>query len=230
MSMEYKIEDGIAQITFDDGKVNAMDMAFWQQGLALLDQAQNDKAKAVILCGREGLFSAGVNFKIFSSLSPEQAVDAMNLYSRFINRIRLFPCPTIAQVTGSVFAGGLLVVLACDYIVALDGDYKLQMTESAIGLPLPSWCIDVCASKFSQPHLDQLALLAIPFTPTQAHNMGAVQALATNPQDLATLAYNSAVRLSKLGMTAFAITKKRIRGPGVEKGSALEKSESKMIV
>ncbi len=230
MSIEYKIEKGIAQITLDDGKVNAMDGPLWEKALELLDLAETDNAKAVILCGREGIFSAGVNFKVFPNLSKEEERYTMDLYNRFLNRIRLFPCPTIAQVTGSVFAGGFLVVLACDYIVALDGDYKYQMTETAIGLPLPSWCIDICASKFSQPHLDQLALLAVPYSPSQLFKLGAIQGLASTPQELADLAYERAQQLSKLANTAFKITKNRLRGPGIEKANALVMSEIKMLV
>ena len=215
MSIEYRIENGIGELTLDDGKVNAMDMQWWQLATSLLAKARTSKPKALIIRGRENIFCAGVNLKMISSLDLAGINDAMNLFNEFINAIRTFPCPTIAEVTGSTIAGGCIVMCSCDYIVALEGDYKIHLNEHNNGLPLPAWCVEVCATRFSPPHIDSFALLAQPYTPEQAHAIGAINELASDTKTLSEQAYNAALRLSKLNTSAFAITKGRVR-PAIE--------------
>jgi len=211
MSIEFRIEKGIAELTFDDGKVNAMDMQWWQLAISLLDQIKAKRPKALIIRGREKIFCAGVNLKMITSLDRNGIVESMNLYNEFINRIRCFPCPTVAQITGSTIAGGCMILCACDYVIAVKGDYKIHLNEHINGMPLPAWCVDICAARFSEPHLTNFTLLAQPFTAEQAHTIGVVNELADNPQDLANQAYEAATRLSKLNTNAYAMTKSRIR-------------------
>lgn len=210
MSISYKFENDIAEITFDDGKVNAMDIPWWQKATELLDQAKADKPKALIIRGREGVFSAGLNLKQFANADAAGLDEIMEVYNVFINRIRCFPAPTVAEVTGATIAGGCMIICACDYIVALKGDYHIQLNEHVNGIPLPAWCYDICAAKFPQPHLDNLTLLAIPYTPSKAYQIGAIQGLASSPEELSKLAYETAIRFSKLNVDAFAHTKQRV--------------------
>lgn len=211
MSIEYRIENGIGELTLDDGKVNAMDMQWWQLAISLLDKARASKPKALIIRGRENIFCAGVNLKMISSLDLAGINEAMNLFNEFINSIRTFPCPTIGEVTGSTIAGGCIVMCACDYLVALDADYKIHLNEHNNGLPLPAWCVEVCATRFSPPHIDSFALLAEPFSPQKALQVGAINALAKDAKELSNMVYESAQKLSKLNTAAFALTKSRVR-------------------
>lgn len=211
MSIEFRIDNGIGELTFDDGKANAMDMQWWQLAISLINKARASKPKALIIRGRENIFCAGVNLKMISSLNSAGITDAMNLFNEFINAIRTFPCPTIAEVTGSTIAGGCIVMCSCDYIVALDGDYKIHLNEHNNGLPLPAWCVEVCATRFSPPHIDSFALLAQPFSPQMARDIGAVNELASDVKALGDKAYEAAQRFSKLNTSAFALTKSRVK-------------------
>ena len=213
MSIQYKIDNNIAEITFDDGKVNAMDIPWWQHGISLIDQAKADNARVLIIRGRENVFSAGLNLKLFSTLDAAGLDELMEVFNEFINRIRCFPRPTIAEVTGSTIAGACMIMCACDYIVALEGNYHIQLNEHITGLPLPTWAYEVCATKFTPPHIDNFALLAKPYTPTQAFNIGAIQALAASSAELSKLSYDTAITFSQLSVEAYAETKKRVYKP-----------------
>ena len=57
-SVQYQQQDGIAVITLDDGKRNALPPAVLKGIYGAFRQAERDKA-TVILTGREGVFSAG---------------------------------------------------------------------------------------------------------------------------------------------------------------------------
>ena len=54
--VSYKIENGVATITMDDGKANALSSAIWEQLGVAFDEAEEAGAM-VVLTGRPGIFS-----------------------------------------------------------------------------------------------------------------------------------------------------------------------------
>ena len=69
--MEYTLQNNVALIQFDDGKANVVSPAFSDAMNECLDRAEADGAGAVLLCGREGMFSAGFDLKIFQKSMEE---------------------------------------------------------------------------------------------------------------------------------------------------------------
>jgi enoyl-CoA hydratase len=72
-AVTYALRDRIAEIVLDDGKVNAMTPAFFASLNAALDRAERETPGAVILVGRPGVFSAGLDLKLLPTLPPEAA-------------------------------------------------------------------------------------------------------------------------------------------------------------
>jgi enoyl-CoA hydratase len=66
----YDLSDGVATITLDDGKVNALSPAMLGELSGRLDQAESDEA-IVILTGRERILSAGFDLKTEGDRWPE---------------------------------------------------------------------------------------------------------------------------------------------------------------
>ncbi|NIU77874.1 MAG: enoyl-CoA hydratase, partial [Gammaproteobacteria bacterium] len=60
----FQLEDGVAWIGMDDGKVNALSASMIGEIDAALDRAEEAGA-VVLLCGRPGIFSAGFDLKTF---------------------------------------------------------------------------------------------------------------------------------------------------------------------
>ncbi|MGH2831356.1 MAG: enoyl-CoA hydratase-related protein, partial [Solirubrobacteraceae bacterium] len=63
--VNYQLEDQIATIRMDDGKVNALSIPMLQALHEALDQAERENA-VVVLTGRDGYFSAGFDLKVFA--------------------------------------------------------------------------------------------------------------------------------------------------------------------
>ena len=55
----YRLDDGVAIATLDDGKANAFSTAALEVLESHLDQAIADGARALVIAGRPGRFSAG---------------------------------------------------------------------------------------------------------------------------------------------------------------------------
>ena len=69
--IEYEAHEGLGWLRMDDGKLNAMDLAWCERVQSQLDIAETDSSRALILSGRPGFFSAGLDFKTLAGLPME---------------------------------------------------------------------------------------------------------------------------------------------------------------
>ena len=69
--ISYAVDGNVARITLDDGKVNAMSLPFFEALGAALDRAEREKPGAVVITGRAGYFSAGLDLKLMPTLAPD---------------------------------------------------------------------------------------------------------------------------------------------------------------
>ena len=97
-------------------------------------------ARALVLHGAGGNFSAGADFAGFLALMqgpPGQAEDPIARYNRqfggMLERLAALPVPTIAVVTGAAMGGGCGLAAACDRVVAAD-DAVFAMPEVTLGV------------------------------------------------------------------------------------------------
>lgn len=206
----YELRDGIAEIRIDDGKVNAMSQAFFDELNAALDRVASDRPSAAVLVGREGYFSAGLNVKLLPTLGPEELVRTLQTFGHTLLRVFAAPLPTVAAMTGHAIAGGLFLGFACDLRVMARGAYRLQANEHAIGLPLPSWAMAITEGVVTGPTFVEMMMHARAYTPEEALGGGFVTALA-DPNDVVDAARERAAALSGLDGRAYAASKKRLR-------------------
>jgi enoyl-CoA hydratase len=67
--VSYRFADGVATITMDDGKVNALSPAMLADINEALDRASADEG-VVVVTGRAGIFSGGFDLKILRPAGP----------------------------------------------------------------------------------------------------------------------------------------------------------------
>src|SRR5207253_2771778 len=136
-TIRYQVSDDVAQITLDDGKVNAMALAFFEGLNAALDRAERERPGAVVIAGRAGVFSAGLNLKLLPTLPPAELARTMVAFGRTMLRVFTFPIPTVAAVSGHAIAGGAMLASACDLRFMAGGPFRLHPNQVAIGPALP---------------------------------------------------------------------------------------------
>ena len=104
----YEVEDSVATITMDDGKVNAMSLAMVSELNAALDRAIADQA-VVVLAGRDGVFSAGFDLPVLRAGGWE-AIAMVRAGFELAERVLAFPMPVTVACTGHAVAMGVFLL------------------------------------------------------------------------------------------------------------------------
>src|SRR4051794_235569 len=107
----YRLDDSVAVVTLDDGKANAMSTEVITTLDAHLDRAVADGARALLIVGRPGKFSAGFNLAEMTE-SAESMRHLVVRGGRWLLRLYGFEMPTVAACTGHALAGGALTLLS----------------------------------------------------------------------------------------------------------------------
>lgn len=127
-------EQAIAIITFNrDAKRNAFNREMSESLLRELGRAEKDRARVVVLRANRGasVWCAGHDLE---ELDPE-TLDANPMIEIFW-KIQSTQLPIIAMVEGSVHAGGLMMLLGADIVIAATNT-EAAITSNKLGIPLP---------------------------------------------------------------------------------------------
>lgn len=218
MAITREHDAGVTTLVMDDGKVNAFDEPFFAELDARLDECADDAA--VVLAGREGMFSAGLNVKAMAGMDEAGLQSLLVAFGRTMLRVWLEPRPVVAAVTGHAIAGGTILAMACDHAVAAEGDFRWGLNETTIGFPLPSWIIALTRGNVRVDRLDDLLLPGRLVGPGEAVEAGFADELA-DPAEVVARAQERAAALTQLPRRTYAATKRALRGPAAEPALAV---------
>ncbi len=126
----YRLDRAVAVISFANPPVNGLSHAVRSGIATALERAQTDpSARAIVLAGAGGLFSAGADIREFGT----QASTADPTLRRLIDLVETSAKPVIAAIAGTCLGGGLELALGAHYRVA-SADAKLGLPEVKLGL------------------------------------------------------------------------------------------------
>lgn len=202
-------DGGIATLTLDDGKLNALNAEVFREIAAAFDDCAG--ASAVVLAGREGVFTAGLNTKELADITPEGMAELLDLFGRTVMQIWAHPRPVVAACTGHAIAAGTMLAMAADHAVAAEGDFRWGLTETQIGFPLPDFAIQLSRHNVRQDRLEDLLLPGKVIDAATAVDVGFADELAP-PGEVLVTATTTARELASLPSETYALTKNRLRG------------------
>jgi len=204
----YQVQDHIATITMDDGKVNALSLQMLTELNGAFDRAERDQA-VVVLGGRDGVFSAGFDLPVLRAGGPD-ALATLRAGFELAERLLAFPLPVAIACTGHAVAMGVFLLLSGDYRIGAAGPYKITANEVAIGLTMPRAAVEICRQRLTPAQFNRAVILADVYSPAEAVEAGFLDRLEA-PSALWPVAQDSAARLATLDMDAHAATKLRAR-------------------
>ena len=202
------VEDGVAVVRLDDGKVNVVSHRLLELLHAALDTARAE-AGAVAIIGREGKLSAGFDLTEMTA-GVEQARDLVGAGGRFLMRLYGHPQPVVVAVTGHALAAGALLVLSCDTRIGAEGPSKIGLNETAIGMSLPQYAVELANARLDPAHLTRAAIQAEIYDPAGAVAAGYLDRVVPAAECEAA-AIAEARRLGALPGAAYAGTKRSLR-------------------
>jgi enoyl-CoA hydratase len=202
-----RIDDGIARIEIDDGKVNALSAELLGEIGEALDAAEKGDAAAVLLRGRPGVFSAGFDLRTFErGLEPTLAM--LLAGARLVERLLAFPRPVLAVCTGHAYPAGAFLLLASDVRFGVAGPFRIGLNESAIGLTLPHFAVELTRHRLAPAAFARIPSAAL-FAPEEAARLGYLDRVL-EPARLDAAVDEEAARLRALHLPHFAATKARV--------------------
>ncbi len=211
-SLQVAIEDGIAWITLDDGKVNALSRERIEEIGGALDAAEKAEAVAV-LRGRPGIFSAGFDLTSFQR-GPQAGREMVTAGAQLILRLLAFPHPVLTVCTGHAYPMGAFLMLSADARLGLAGPWRIGMNETAIGLTVPKFALELARHRLTPPGFARIASAAM-FGPEEALRLGYLDRVLA-PEELAGAAAEEAERLRALDRPSFQATKARSNEPALQ--------------
>ena len=219
-----KKEDDISIITLDDGKANVFSPEMSNQLNACLDQVDTESG-CLIITGREGMFSAGLDLKTIQSGDVDRIVEMSSRAFKHLARIFSFPRPVIAACSGHGIALGTFLICCCDYRIGIKGDYMLGANEMRTNMVIPTPILELIKFRVNDSHKYRAVLGAEMYNFNQAQEAGLIDDVV-EIDNLMTAAKDKAKDLATMGHPSYTMTKELfIAEPMAKINEALKEHE-----
>jgi len=200
----------VAVVRIDRPPANAMNPALLEEVIGVREELEAD---AVVLTGRDGFFSAGLDLNLVPTLDPAGQAEMIMAINRMVAAWYGFDRPVIGAVNGHAIAGGIVLAMCADYRVG-STQGKLGLTEARVGVPYPANALAVVTAELSPPAARYLVLRAHLVDPPEALALGLVDELA-EPAEVLERALAMAAELGDMPSDAYATVKRQLRGPAL---------------
>ena len=202
--------NGVAVLSADRPPANALDLALLEEIVAAVQPFANDPPRALVLAGRPGFFSAGVDLKLAPTYEPEDRRRMVSAINAMALGVYELPCPVVGAITGHAVAGGLVLALCTDLRVASSAG-RYGLTEVKVGIGYPQAAIGVVRAELAPHAARRLALGSELLGASECLHLGVFDELA-EPNDVLPRALELATSLAAFPREIYARTKRELRG------------------
>ena len=208
--MKYELNDAVATITLDDGKVNVLGPDMQSAINEALDRAEKDSAKAVVIAGNQRVFSGGFDLAVFQSGDAKAALSMLAGGFELSVRCLTFPGPVIMAATGPAIAMGSFLLLSGDHRIG-QPKTRCQAIEVAIGMTIPISAIEIMRARLTPAAFHRGTAMAATFAGDEALGGGWLDELVEAGQVLERAQQVAAEAATTLHLGAHLATKLKAR-------------------
>jgi len=203
----------VARVTLNRPEVRN---AFNEEVIAELNQVfqylgKQDEVRAIVLAANGSAFCAGADLNWMKRMAAyshaENWADAAKL-AEMLKTLYTCPKPTVAQIQGDVYAGGLGLVSACDIAISADTAH-FCVSEVKIGL-MPATISPYVIRAMGARAAHRYFLTAERFNAVEAHRIGLVHE-AVPAEELAIKVNSLAQALAQASPDAVRATKQLVQ-------------------
>ncbi|MCW5691234.1 MAG: enoyl-CoA hydratase/isomerase family protein [Pseudolabrys sp.] len=218
--INMRLDDGVAIVTLEHGKANALDAEFCEALAVLFEKMREQpEVKAVVVTGQGKIFSAGVDLKRVGAGGAAYVRDFLPLLHRLYDAVFFCPKPVVAALNGHAIAGGAVLAACADRRIMARYSGNVGITELQVGVPLPALAFEIVRTVVPPRYLAEFALGATTYASDDALIKGWVDEVVDG-WELMPRAVRLARTYAALSPEAFAQTKAQIRQPVTERLAA----------
>jgi len=207
--VRYALTGGVATVTMDDGKANALSPSMLAAVNDALDRAEKDDVAAAVVAGRPGRFSAGFDLNVLRAGGSDAEAMVRGGFE-LAERLLGFPRPVVVACTGHAMAMGSFLLCAADHRVGAAGDFKIQANEVALGITMPYSALALMRYRLTPAAFDRAVGLSALFTPATAMAAGWLDEVV-DADAVVAAAQSIASSFGGLDAAAHAASKRRAR-------------------
>jgi enoyl-CoA hydratase len=219
----------IAILRLDHGKVSALDAELLEELDAALAAEERGPARALVLTGTGSSFSAGVDlFRVLEG-GPVYVRRFLPLLDAALRRLFVFPRPVVAALNGHAIAGGCIIACACDRRILAEGGAKIGVPELRVGVPFPVLPLEIVRFAAASLTLQDLVYGGGTFGAAESLRRGLVDEVVPETE-LVARAVAAAENLAAIPPVAFALAKRQLRDPVLERVQRLAREMDARIL
>jgi enoyl-CoA hydratase len=213
--IELTREGDVAVLRMAHGKANALDLELCNALTTELEAYRQSAAKALVITGSGRIFSAGVDLVRVANEGAPYVRFFLPALNRAFETLFSLLKPVVAAVNGHAIAGGCIIACAADHRVMAREPGRIGIPELLVGVPFPVVPLEIM--RFAAPaHVQSLINRGVTLTPEAAVGCGLVDAVV-DPERVVAEAMAVAESLAAIPAVAFALTKRQLREPVLER-------------
>ena len=172
----------VCEIRLARPPVNALHPALLNALVEAINIAPREGARSLVLSGSPGLFSAGLDVPYLLTLDRPALDDAWRSFFRACAALANSAIPVACAITGHSPAGGAVLSLYTDYRVMAEGDFKIGLNETQVGLMIPEIIQFALRRTIGAHRAERLMVSGAMIDSGQAFRIGMVDELAPPDQ------------------------------------------------
>lgn len=198
--------DTVREIRLNRPPVNALNLELVRGLIEAINKA-GEEASAIVLSGRPGMFSAGLDVPQLMQLDRPAMAEFCQSFFGLMETVARSPIPIASAITGHCPAGGTVIVIFSDYRVMCRGRYTVGLNEVQVGLPIPR-VIQHAMTRLTGPRIGEHLMVAGQLLQAEgAMAYGVVDAIVDEPAEAVEHALAWGQKLAALPQRAMRATR-----------------------
>ena len=177
MSVERHDRGDVRELRLARPPANALDPALVAELRAAVAAAPGEGARAIVLSGRPGMYSGGLDVPVLLGLDREAMAGFLGEFLELLRSLALSEIPVVAAITGHAPAGGAVLAIHCDHRVMAAGDFRIGLNEVRVGIPLPQSLHSVLVRVVGRRQAERLGVRGLLVSAEEARAIGLVDEL-----------------------------------------------------
>lgn len=180
--------------------------------------AADPDVRGVLFAASGKLFCPGLDLKELVELDRPALTHFVDRFATCVRDLYTFPKPLVAALHGHTVAGGCVLSLTADWRVLRRGA-MVGLNEVRVGVPFPYGVAMIMRESVPASRLEEVAMFGWNYTDEKAVEVGLVHELH-DEEGFETHCLDRLRELADKQPDAFAITKRYLRSPTVERLAA----------